>query len=487
MYFKQKSDVIFRNYKEFGYITDNRNFSYKPLSDIGDDIGDKIVSSSGAVFLSVLGREAQTLDQLAEKICMQFIDADIEVIKCDAKEFYSALETEGFVVSGETLQECNEKDVGFSYKRVPHIRGNNLPYIKKPRQATQDYFERFFGGRPQLTNLHIEITSKCNERCVHCYIPHENKYHSMGSDLFYDILEQCREMNLLHLTISGGEPMLHRNFIDFLRKCNEYNFSVNVLSNLTMLNDAILAEMKKNHLLGVQTSLYSMDAKIHDSITQQVGSFEKTKSGILKLLENDIPLQISCPLLKQNVNSYMDVVKWGKKHDVNVGADYVIIGQYNCDTQNLQNRLSLEDISEILKQRTITDPQYLNKITADAEKKEKMRPGDFVCSVCNSSICIAENGNVYPCAGWQGFVVGNIVESSLYNIWNYSKKIQYLRNLKRKDFPKCLQCPDNQFCTMCMVRNANENPAGNPLEVNEFFCNIAKMNRELAINGTAEI
>ena len=281
--------------------------------------------------------------------------------------------------------------------------------------------------------------------------------------------------------------MLHRNFIDFLRKCNEYNFSVNVLSNLTMLNDAILAEMKKNHLLGVQTSLYSMDAKIHDSITQQVGSFEKTKSGILKLLENDIPLQICCPLLKQNVNSYIDVVKWGKKHDVNVGADYVIIGQYNCDTQNLQNRLSLEDISEILKQRTITDPQYLNKITADAEKKEKMRPGDFVCSVCNSSICIAENGNVYPCAGWQGFVVGNIVESSLYNIWNYSKKIQYLRNLKRKDFPKCLQCPDNQFCTMCMVRNANENPAGNPLEVNEFFCNIAKMNRELAINGTAEI
>ena len=120
----------------------------------------------------------------------------------------------------------------------PSARGNNLPYIKKPRQATQDYFERFFGGRPQLTNLHIEITSKCNERCVHCYIPHENKYHSMGSDLFYDILEQRREMNLLHLTISGGEPMLHRNFIDFLRKCNEYNFSVNVLSNLTMLNDA---------------------------------------------------------------------------------------------------------------------------------------------------------------------------------------------------------------------------------------------------------
>lgn len=483
MYFKQKSDVIFRNYKEFGYLTDNRNFSYKPLSDDKDDIGDKIVSSSGAVFLSVLGRKAQTLDQLAEKICMQFTDANIDVIKHDAKEFYSALEADGFVVSGETIQECLDKDTGFSYKKASHISESNFPRIKKHMEPTQDYFERFFEGRPQLTNLHIEITSKCNEQCVHCYIPHENKYHSMNSTLFYDILDQCREMNLLHLTISGGEPMLHHDFINFLKKCNEYNFSVNVLSNLTMLSDSILTEMKNNPLLGVQTSLYSMDAKIHDSITQQVGSFEKTKRGILKLLENDIPLQISCPLLKQNVSSYMDVVNWGRKHNVNVGADYVIIGQYNCAKQNLQNRLSLEDIRKFLNQKSVTDPQYVSKIAADAKQKEGMRSEDYVCSVCHSSICIAENGNIYPCAGWQGFVIGNIVESSLYDIWNYSEKIQYLRNLQRKDFPECLQCPDNHFCTMCMVRNANESPTGNPLDVNKFFCNIAKMNRELVVNG----
>lgn len=445
------------------------------------------MSSSGAVFLSVLDRRAQTLDQLVDKICMRFINADVEVIKRDAKEFYSVLETEGFIVSGETAQECNEKDIGFSYKKSIHDRRSSFPCIKRTKESTQEYFEQFFGGRPQLTNLHIEITSKCNEKCIHCYIPHENKYHSMSSDLFYNILEQCREMNLLHLTISGGEPMLHHDFIGFLRKCNEYNFSVNVLSNLTMLTDSILAEMKNNRLLGVQTSLYSMNPEIHDSITQQAGSFEKTKNGIIKLLENDIPLQISCPLLKQNASSYMDVVNWGKEFDLNVGADYVIIGQYDCTTQNLQNRLSLDGIREILKQKAIADPQYVNKVKEDAEGKGRIQAEDFVCSVCHSSICIAENGNIYPCAGWQSFVIGNIIESSLYDIWNYSDKIQYLRNLRKREFPKCLQCPDNQFCTMCMVRNANENPAGNPLEVNEFFCNIARMSRELAENGAASI
>jgi MoaA/NifB/PqqE/SkfB family radical SAM enzyme len=99
------------------------------------------------------------------------------------------------------------------------------------------------------------------------------------SDLFYDVLEQCKKMNLLHLTLSGGEPMMHKNFCNFLKQCKAYDFSVNVLSNLTLLNTEIIAEMKMNRLLGVQVSLYSMNSKIHDEITQMNGSFEKTKNA----------------------------------------------------------------------------------------------------------------------------------------------------------------------------------------------------------------
>ena len=67
MYFKLKSTVLFRNYQSFGYITDNRNFGYKQINHTGNSIGDKILSESGAVFLSVLGKTSQTLDELAKK------------------------------------------------------------------------------------------------------------------------------------------------------------------------------------------------------------------------------------------------------------------------------------------------------------------------------------------------------------------------------------------------------------------------------------
>lgn len=473
MYFKQKNNVLYRDYNSFGYITDNRNFNYKLLNDKKNPIGDKVVSESGAVFLSALSRRPQSIDELVSKICNQYTDTDKEIIKADAIGFYSMLETEGFVVSGKTKQECYDNEQYSLYHGL-------APEGKQETEnTTQLFFETYFNNVPQLTNVHIEIISKCNERCLHCYIPHENKTDIMTPGMFYKLLEQCRDMNVLHLTISGGEPMAHINFIDFLQKCNEYNFSVNILSNLTLLNPEIIEEMQRNPLLGVQTSLYSMNADVHDAITQTKGSFAKTKAAILTMLENSIPVQISCPIMKQNMNCYEEVIEWGRQHNVNVNSDYVIIARYDHGTQNLNCRLSKDNIREIINQEADNNPNYLELLEKEYKKKKEAMPDDYVCSVCHSSICISENGKVYPCAGWQGYVVGDIKEKKLEDIWNESKEIKYLRELRRRDFIQCMECSEKEFCTMCMVRNANENPSGNPLEVNKFFCDIAKINKEI--------
>lgn len=481
MFFMQKSNVIFRDYESFGYVTDNRNFGYKLTNNKENYIGDKILSETGAVFFSALSKNPQDIDELVQKIHKRFTDVDINTIKNDAEEFYHMLELDGFVISGETLQACKEKDRKFLYINIEKKDFSST--IIHPEKDTQDFFEEYFEGRPQLTNLHIEITGKCNERCIHCYIPHENKINNIASDLFYDVLEQCKDMKVLHLTLTGGEPMLHKDFCNFLRKCREYDFSVNVLSNLTLLDDKIIEELKANPLLGVQVSLYSMNPEIHDGITQMKGSLEKTKNAILKLIKNHVPLQISCPIMKQNKNCYNDVVEWAKEHNVHAGEDFVIIAAYNHTTQNLNCRLSLDEVKDFINNKANNDAKYIEQIEIAAEKKKSITSDDFICSVCHSSICITENGDVYPCAGWQDYIVGNVKETSLNNIWNNSKKVQYLRNLRNKDFPKCIKCPDKEYCTMCMVRNANESPIGDPLAVNEYFCKIARFNKEITLKG----
>lgn len=487
MYYMQKSNVIYRNYGSFGYITDNRNFGYKYLNDTSKVIGDKILSESGNVFFSALSRIPKSLDEIVIKISEQYSNVLIDRLKEDAHIFFEGLESDGFVVSGETILECTEKDILFSYNNLStSTQSNHNPNTNETGKDTQDFFQEYFGDKPQMTHLHIEITGQCNERCVHCYIPHEKKTICMDANLFYDILEQCREMNLLNITISGGEPMLHSNFIDFISKCNEYNFSVNVLSNLTLMDQDVIDEMKCNPLLGIQTSLYSMNPDVHDEITQMPGSFEKTLSSILKLIKNGIPLQVSCPIMKQNRHDYKDVISWCNDHQLHANSDYVIIGNYDHTMHNLNCRLSLDNIHEIMCDNINNDSKYFESITKEYEQKKSLSPDDHICSVCQSSICISESGNVYPCSGWQGYVIGNINKSTLSEIWQSSEEIKHLRNIRRHDFPKCCDCPDRRFCTMCMVRNANESVQGNPFEVNEFFCNISELKRKIYLKKVSE-
>lgn len=113
-----------------------------------------------------------------------------------------------------------------------------------------------------------------------------------------------------------------------------------------------------------------MDSNIHDEITQMKGSFEKTKNAILKLVENDIPLQISCPIMKQNMNSYKEVIKWAEMHKIHVGIDYGIIARYNNTTENLSCRLSMNEIKEHIDDKVANDSKYIEQIEIEAEKKK---------------------------------------------------------------------------------------------------------------------
>ncbi|MFP3043468.1 radical SAM protein [Treponema primitia] len=479
MMYRQKFDTFIRQYGDVGYIVNKSGF------------GDRVFDASGAVFIKALSRTTRQLDEIVDTIASSFIGAPKNMLRQDAIDFYKMLEEDGFIVSGETEEDIERKDSRFSYTAFKQkaIKKDFLPVILRTERTSQEFLDEHFKGAHHLTSLQIELTSRCNERCIHCYIPHENKICDIESSLFYDTLDQCREMGVLDLKLSGGEPMLHKNFIDFLGKAKECDLSVTVLSNLTLLNSDIIAEMKANRLASIQVSLYSMKKEIHEYITQLPGSFEKTKNAILELIKNDIMLQISCPVMKQNKESYVDVLAWAEKHNVPIETDYIMMARSDKTTDNLENRLSLDETDALLRDIISHDTNYqMNLLKNDIMDLEKKDTGnDMLCSVCITSLCMVANGNVYPCAGWQDYVCGNLRETPLREIWENSPKVKYLRGLRKKDFPQCLKCKDKAFCAMCMVRNANENPEGDPLKINEHFCKVAALNRNIVLNWKEKI
>jgi len=474
MLYRQKSNTFIRQYEDLGYII-NKN-----------DESDKVVDASGAAFLRVLTREPQNLDTLCSKILASFTDTDFDNIKENAIEFYSVLENSGFIVSGQSKEELDAKDPHFSYASSGQssVKSDLPPLTPNAKPGTRDFLVSRFKDNPLFMSLQIELTSRCNERCIHCYIPHQNKTTDMSPALFYDILDQCHDMGVITLALSGGELMLHPHFLDFLRRIKEYDFSIGILTNLTLLNDDIISELKTTRLEILQTSLYSMTPEVHDSITKLSGSFYKTRDNILRLIDNDIPLKISCPTMKQNKNDYKNVIQWAVEHKCSASTDYIMMARSDHTTDNLNNRLSLDEAEILINDILNYDPDYQKQINmTDFYKPDSRYRGDeIVCGVCQFSLSISANGNVFPCVTWDDRLCGNANETSLHEIWHSSPVVKYLRNLRKRDFPKCLDCKDSKFCTMCMVRNANENPQGDPLLINEHFCKIAALNHKLVLD-----
>jgi radical SAM protein with 4Fe4S-binding SPASM domain len=187
--------------------------------------------------------------------------------------------------------------------------------------------------------------------------------------------------------------------------------------------------------------------------------------------------------MKQNKNCYVDVLNWAHEHRCRATTDYIMMARYDHTTDNLDNRLSLGEVEKIINDIIENDTDYQQEVCGNdfEERDTRDRSNDIVCGVCVSSICMVANGNVYPCAGWQDYVVGNVHEQTLKDIWDNSPKVKYLRSLRKKDFPKCRTCSDRSFCAMCMVRNANENASGDPLKINEHFCRVAALNRKIVL------
>lgn len=397
-YYRINQNVLFRHFGDFGYITDNRNFGYNLLGS-NFTLGDEIISETGADIVSCLKKTPLSIDEIMNKV-VEIFEPETE-LRSSVIEFLELLCSKGFILSGDSVEECSNCDA------ITRNDNQRLAEDDSNTIDTQEFLSKYYKERPFPTSIHVEIASECNERCIHCYIPHEFKQDLMDENLFNLVLSQAIELNLLHITISGGEPMLHPRFIDFMRKCREADMSVNILSNLTLLNNEMIEEMKLNPLLSVQTSIYSMQENIHDGITHQKGSLNKTVASVIKLIENHIPVQISCPILKNNVNSYREVKEWAVKHNISAGIDYSIIAQYNHNKKNINCRLSIEELKNFISEQFSSDSLFRDEIEKEITERRKKTGDDYICSICNSSICIGPNGNVFPCVGWSSKILGN--------------------------------------------------------------------------------
>ena len=473
MIIRQTKDTFIRRYGNIGYITNQLTRH------------DLNFNETGADFLDQISREPKSIDTIVNKIFQLYQDISFEELKADFIEFVSNLENSGFIISGNSKEELNAKEPSFNYQMAnPKTKLYDFtnPDNKDVLTESAEFFYEEFHKEPQIFGLQIEVTARCNERCIHCYIPNIKK--DFGKDmelsLILRVLDEAKEMGTLQVTFSGGELFMHKDIDTILRHARKNDFSISILSNLTLLTNHHIALLKKINPSIVQVSLYSMKAEEHDAITLVKGSFVKTKNAIEQLVVADIPVQISCPVMKLNRKSYKDVLVYANKLRTKAQTDFIMMAQADHDVNNLAQRISLDETVELLTDMLEFDQDYLDSTlqqepkSVDIEKYKKLP----VCGVGVDNICLTANGDYYPCAGWQGMILGNAYKQSLKDIWENSNQIKELRKVTNASFTECIVCEAKDYCAMCLVRNYNENN-GDMFKITKHFCEIAFLNKKM--------
>lgn len=473
MLVKQSKDTFIRTTGNLSYIVNQKTKLERLYADTGVD------------YLNILSREIQCVETLVSEVLVpMYDDATFDEIFNDFAGVLCELAENGFVFIGNSYDEIRASEDKF-YSEFSNRNGVSS-YLQQIDhtidQSTQETILDMRGGEPHLMSLQYELTSKCNERCIHCYIPNEKK--DVGIDmphvLFKKSIDQFAELGGLQVSLSGGEIFMHKNIVDMIRYCREKDMQISLLSNLLALTDEQVEVIKEANVSMIQASLYSMDAEIHDAITKVKGSYGKTRASIERLVQEHIPVMISCPIMKTNASGYHDILEYAHSLGIKAQTDFILMAQENMDTSNLQNRISLADtegvIREILHNAGIDSADSIS--TTGQPNKVNLKETQRVCAAGITNLCINANGDVYPCNGWQGFKAGNLYRDSLSDIWRNSEALKQLRSITRGSFTKCTDCDAKDYCSICMARNYNESN-GNPLHINPHLCEIAHLNKRI--------
>ena len=368
MLVRQTKNTFIRFYDDKGYIT-NQMTRY-----------DRYYNETGADFLRMLSRTPQNIIYIIQRLSRLYGDSiSKDALTKDFTDFILDLEKHYFVVTGNTPEECDSKDILFSYSHG-NMKTNIIDYSQPTDQIieenTFDCMLEADQRKAHLKSIQFELTSRCNERCIHCYIPNAKK--NVGSDMSYeqvcDIINQFAEMGGIHVSLSGGEVFLHKDIIRIIQYCREKDMEICILSNLISLRDIQIPFIKAANVSYIQTSLYSMDPEIHDSITTIKGSQEKTKAALEKLIAADVPVQISCPLMKANKDSYRAVLQYAQSLQIKAFSDYIMMGEADLSTDNLVNRLSISETERVIRdiiEYDIDFPRWIREKRPYLEKIDK--------------------------------------------------------------------------------------------------------------------
>lgn len=287
----------------------------------------------------------------------------------------------------------------------------------------------------------LELTRDCNLNCRHCYQagPADKTRAEMPTSSILDLITELCQAGCLFLTLSGGEPLRHPDFLEICQKANSAHMVIQVFTNGTLITESLARELALLNILDIHLSIYGARDETHDHITQQVGSYRQTLRAVSILKKVGLSVRLKYIMMKDNISDYEAMLRLGRQLDIPYDLDLVITPCDNGHNAPTKLRLPDEDLRRIYRDFLPGTAGLDSKSTAD-------RNGS--CSLGRSHCAINAWGDIYPCIQLP-VSAGNIMEQSFTEIWRESPWLREIRDFSIQKVLACRECSLLAYCSQC--------------------------------------
>jgi radical SAM protein with 4Fe4S-binding SPASM domain len=334
-------------------------------------------------------------------------------------------------------------------------------------------------------SVHVDLTYRCNERCIHCYLDHED-HGEMNTQEIKRVLEQLAQTGTLFLTFSGGEIFLRSDLFELLEFARSLHFDISLKTNALLIDIERARKLRELSVRKIQISIYSAQPEVHDAITKVRGSLERTLAAIRFLQAEGLQVKIACPLMKRNLTAYRNVQALAAELGVPYVLDMTITPKMDGDMSLLQLRSSTSELLPILQDASLNpracspnslEAETISTGSATSSGIESQAYDDIPCSAGHNSCYISPYGDVFPCVQMP-VATGNLRKQTFQDIWFRSEEMNRVRAVRESQLPVCSKCSIRQYCERCPGLAQME--GGDLLGAYERACELAELNARIA-------
>ena len=317
----------------------------------------------------------------------------------------------------------------------------------------------------QILNCQLELSPVCNLKCKFCYVRMTNQELAesgqkiMRFDDWKYYIDELSNLGVFNFSLSGGECMLHPDFIKIYNYIYDLGKQVSLITNCTCLTDEILKAFIQRPPTKIYITVYGASKETYSRLCGSGEAFERVLHNIDILLENHMPVMLQSTIGNDNKKDFTKLYDIAQSKGVQIVSGDTLTQFGKCDEDIIKE--SQVDITEF--QKELKDFLQKNNSFAVHDDNKYMdyefptlpdepKRNGMTCNSARNYCAINWQGLMKPCVSFDAFTIDPRTNGGFKESWDklcaWGKQVPLIT--------ECQLCIFRNECRHCIAIHYND-------------------------------